>query len=167
MLPGNSYAVLLEWKIPNEVPCCLCEIQIAVWGRESGGYLYDEMDRKTLGRKFNVAYRERIMKVDVWFYKDSNHGIALVPFTEENKQDLWDRACSYAAQIIDEARRKGYVVIKSQKNMAYEIRAHIFMYDWGERSHSNPIDIELYTTTWAAPHDWAGIIGDAIGLLPC
>ena len=144
----SSCRVRLKWKVPNDAPRGRYDVHIAVWERESGGYLYDELDRKTYDKQFSVADREWIGQADVWFCELVDSGVARVIITDGNTQHLYDNACWYANQIIDKAKEKGYTVVKSQTNMAYEIRAHVAGYLGGERDHSNPIDIELYTGNW-------------------
>ncbi|MGD2250378.1 MAG: PEGA domain-containing protein, partial [Candidatus Methanofastidiosia archaeon] len=157
--PGKSYGVLLRWKVPSYAPRCRYKVHIAVWGKESGGYLYDELDRKVLNRRFSVADQERIGKVDVWFEGRNDNGVARLCLTNSALEDVAYKCCWYAQQIIDKSKEKGYTVVKSRNNMAEEIFVHVLCHIYEEdqnipkeRRHGNPIDIELYTGRWIAPN---------------
>jgi len=107
----------------------------------------------------------QIGNADVVFTVPKNTGVAKLYFTPNTMWDVFGKSCWYAACIINIAKQEGYVVVKSQSNMAYEIRVHIAGYIAGERVHSNPIDIELYTGCWMKPDDW--VIPWEIIEVPC
>ena len=96
----------------------------------------------------------QIGNADVVFTVPKNTGVAKLYFTPETMWDVYSNSCWYADCIRKTANQKGYVVVKSQTNMAFEIRVHIAFYFLGESEHSNPIDIELYTGHWLKPGFW-------------
>lgn len=106
------------------------------------------------------------------FKGPKERGVAQLFFTDDTMNNICRCSCYYAQWIINIAQWNGYTVIKSRENMATEIFAHIELYrSFCEGVHSNPIDIELYTSDWVnlPPVDlpWEGFIDCERGTPSC
>ena len=51
---GESTTETLHWSVPSDAPAGLYTAAVAVWGSESGGYLYDRFDYKEKTNAFNI-----------------------------------------------------------------------------------------------------------------
>lgn len=89
-----------------------------------------------------------IGKAWVDFDGSKNRGVARLDLTDGNVNDVGLKSYWYAGEIIKEAKKRGYTVVKWRWNMAAEISAHAAGYKAGERTHCEVIDIELWTQSW-------------------
>lgn len=66
----------------------------------------------------------------------------------------WDAWCLYsfpqyaADAVIYVAKMRGMDIQRSKSSIVGEIRVHAAAYMAGERQHSNPMDIEMYSAPW-------------------
>jgi hypothetical protein len=94
---------------------------------------------------------DQIGDADVALCGPIGGGVARLYFEAATMWDVCDKSLWYAGEIIRSAKDEGYKVVKPQHEMAGEICFHIALFDAGERGHSNPADLELYTGDWWAP----------------
>mgnify|MGYP000232785573 CR=1 FL=1 len=91
---------------------------------------------------------EPISAYTLWVTGSKDKGVVHLKFTDDEKWDLFWNSDDYAKIVVNYAKDRGYKVKRSTGSIEGEIRAHALGYILGEREHSNPMDIELYSAPW-------------------
>ena len=176
----NYFGVDIEWSGYNGDGTGLGHEYIRITGKTNRSFIMKAFGYQAGYATVNYSWGDNnvvktvlINEAIVKFDGPPDNGVARIEISENNFLDLWYEACDYSDQIILEAKKLDYNILKSQINMAGEIRAHVWMYALldgfpkvNDGKHSNPIDVELFTGNWIAPDWWTDVPWERINV-PC